>query len=500
MPFIDELTDKLHEECGVFGIYSYDSEIDIANASVFGLYALQHRGQESCGIYVSDRGVPVGVKRVGLVHEVFTKEALEILGTGQMAVGHVRYGTTGCNTSRNAQPMHVNHAKGSLVVAHNGNLTNAGELRDQFEMDGCIFHSTNDTEVIAYAITRQRIKSSTIEEAVCKAVDSLVGAYSLVMMSSTKMICCRDPLGFRPLVIGKIGEHGENVPPHAYVVCSETCALDSVGATFVRDVLPGEIVVIDKDGLRSIPHNVDKGRPKHMCIFEYIYFARPDSFMDGNSVHISRENAGKMLAMRYPVQADVVIGIPDSGMDAAVGYAKQSGIPYAIGMIKNRYIARTFIQPNQSDRTNGVRIKLNPVKHVVNGKRVIFVDDSIVRGTTVSRIVKILREAGATEVHAMSAAPPFRYPCYFGTDVDTRENLIANQHETYADIARAIGADSVGYLAVEDLPMLVRPKQGICHACFTGDYNVPIPEEPLLKSKFENKLPFDENQLRLEEK
>jgi amidophosphoribosyltransferase len=471
---------SLHEECGVFGIYNNDESVDVAAAVYFGLYALQHRGQESCGIYVSDRGVPTGHKAKGLVNDVFSKEALAALGQGKMAVGHVRYGTTGGNSSRNVQPIHVNHSNGSLVVAHNGNLTNAGELRCKYEMDGCIFHTTSDTEVIAYTVTRERLKCKSIEDAVSAAIGSLEGAFSLVLMSSQKLIACRDPLGFRPLCVGVI-EGG-------YVVASESCALDAVGAKFLRDVQPGEIIVIDADGLRSITDCCDPARQKHMCIFEYIYFARPDSAIDGNSVHISRENAGKILAMEYPVDADVVIGVPDSGLDAAVGYARQSGIPYAIGLIKNKYIARTFIQPSQSQRTDGVRIKLNPVPAVVKAKRVIVVDDSIVRGTTTARIVRLLREAGAAEVHVMSAAPPFRHPCYFGTDVDSRENLIANKHGTYEEIAKALGADSVGYLPVAELRKLVRPKQGICTSCFTGEYPVRIPAEPL-KSKFENKLP-----------
>ncbi|MDR2753444.1 MAG: amidophosphoribosyltransferase [Oscillospiraceae bacterium] len=470
---------KLHEECGVFGIYRNSDDIDVAAAVYYGLFALQHRGQESCGIFVSDRGVPTGYKSKGLVNDVFTKDVLAGLGHGKMAVGHVRYGTTGGNSSRNAQPIHVNHSNGSLVLAHNGNLTNAGELRRQYEMDGCIFHTTSDTEVIAYAITRERLKSKSIEDAVSRAMLALEGAFSLVMMSSQKLIACRDPLGFRPLCVGTIGD--------SFVVASESCALDTVGAKFLRDLLPGEIVVIDQDGLRAIGTYVDPTRRRHMCIFEYIYFARPDSQIDGNSVHISRENAGKILAMEYPVDADVVIGVPDSGLDAAIGYSKQSGIPYAIGLIKNKYIARTFIQPNQSDRSNSVRIKLNPVPAVVKGKRVVMVDDSIVRGTTTARTVRLLRDAGAAEVHVMSAAPPLRYPCYFGTDIDNREQLIANQYKDYGAIAQAIGANSVGFLPVEELRKLVRPKQGYCNACFSGEYPVRIPNGPL-KSKFERPL------------
>lgn len=470
---------SLHEECGVFGIYSNDKELDVAAAAYHGLFALQHRGQESCGIYVSDRGVPTGYKRRGLVGDVFTKEVLAGLGQGRMAVGHVRYSTAGGNTDRNAQPIHVNHSNGSLVLAHNGNLANAGELRRQYEMQGCIFHTTSDTEVIAYAVTRERLKCGSIEDAVLKAMASLEGAFSTVMMSSQKLVVCRDPLGFRPLCIGTIGA--------SYVAASESCALDAVGAKFLRDVEPGEIIVIDHAGLRSIAQHCDPARRKHMCVFEYIYFARPDSVLDGHSVHVSRENAGKILAMEYPLGADVVIGVPDSGLDAAVGYSKQSGIPYAIGLIKNRYIGRTFILPDQSERSDSVRIKLNPVSAVLRGKRVIVVEDSIVRGTTFQRLTSLLREAGATQVHVMSASPPYKYPCYFGTDVKSGESLIANRHETYEDIARAIGADSVGFLPLAELRKLVRPGQGICSSCFTGNYPIRIPTEPV-KPKYEEKM------------
>ncbi|MDR2647421.1 MAG: amidophosphoribosyltransferase [Oscillospiraceae bacterium] len=472
---------SLHEECGVFGVFQKVGEtpLDVASAAYYGLFALQHRGQESCGIFVNDCGVPTGHKSTGLVNDVFSKEILANLGKGQMSVGHVRYSTTGCSGARNAQPMYVNHAKGSLVIAHNGNLTNAVELREKYEMDGCIFHTTSDTEVIAYTITRNRIHTASIEEAVSKTVETLEGAYSIVMMSSQKMIACRDPLGFRPLVIGEL--------PNAYVFASETCALDAVGAAFVRDVLPGEIVVADENGLRSITEHCDPNRKKYMCIFEYIYFARPDSLMDGNSVHMARENAGAILAMEYKINADVVIGVPDSGLDAAIGYARKSGIPYAIGLIKNKYIGRTFIQPDQTQRDTGVRIKLNPVPPVVKGKRVIMVDDSLVRGTTVARTVRLLRDAGAVEVHVMSAAPAFRYPCYFGTDIDDPACLIANQHENYEGIADSVGADSVGYLPVDQLRMLVRPKQGYCSSCFTGDYPVRIPGQQK-KMWFEEKI------------
>jgi len=475
----DYTSDKLHEECGVFGIYSNDKSLDVAGLTHYGLFALQHRGQESCGIYVSDRGVPSGYKARGLVGEVFTRDVLAGLGTGNMALGHVRYGSARSNRTRNAQPVHVNHSNGSLVLAHNGNITNAGELRRRYEMEGCIFHTTSDTEVIAYTITRERIKSRSIEEGVAKAMAQLEGAFSLVMMSSQKMAACRDPLGFRPLCIGTIGD--------SFVIASESCALDAVGAKFLRDVAPGEIVVIDREGLRSDARHCDPQSPKQLCVFEYIYFARPDSVIDGHSAHLSRETAGRILAREYPVEADVVIGVPDSGLDAAIGYARESGIPYAVGLIKNKYIGRTFIQPVQSDRSDSVRIKLNPVSAVLEGKRVVVVEDSIVRGTTFFPLVPLLREAGAAEVHVMSASPPYRHPCYFGTDVKSRESLLFNQHGSAEGIARAIGADSVHYLPMARLPELVKPGQDICTSCFTGEYPIRIPTEPV-KSRFEERL------------
>ena len=473
--------ESLREECGVFGIFSNTPDFDVAAATYTGLFALQHRGQESCCIYVNDRGVPTGYKAKGLVNDVFTKDALAGLGTGQMAIGHVRYGSAISNRARNAQPMHVNHSNGSLVVAHNGSITNAGELRRQYEMDGCIFHTTSDAEVVAYTITRERLRSGSIEQAVEKSIAQWQGAFSMIMMSSQKLIACRDLLGFRPLCIGALGNNG-------YVVASESCALDAVGAKFLRDVLPGEIIVVDNEGLRSINTYVDSARQKHVCVFEYIYFARPDSVIDGNSVHISRETAGRILAQTYKVDADVVIGLPDSGLEAAVGYAKESGIPYDIGVIKNRYIARTFIQPIQTDRASSVRIKINPVPAVVNGKRVIVVDDSIVRATTTKPSINLLREAGATEIHVMVASPPYKHPCYYGTDVKNRDDLIANKYGTVEEIAKAIGADSVGFFPENQLHKLVRPGQGICTSCFNGIYPIEPPTEPL-ESRFHKKLP-----------
>jgi len=475
----------IREECGVFGIYSNEPGLDVAAAAYYGLFALQHRGQESCGIYVNDRGVPTGYKAKGLVNDVFTSEVLLGLGEGQMAIGHVRYGAAASNRARNAQPMHVNHSNGSLVVAHNGNIINAGELRRKYEMEGCIFHTTSDTEVVAYTVTRERLRSASIEEAVEKSIALLEGAYSMLLMSSQKLVACRDPLGFRPLCVGTInaGKAGEG-----YVIASESCALDAVGAEFLRDILPGEIVVIDSDGLRSINTYVDPARKKHLCIFEYIYFARPDSVIDGNSVHISREMAGKILAKEYPIEADVVVGVPDSGLEAAIGYSKASGIPYDIGFARNQYVGRTFTQPVQGDRANSVRIKINPIPAVVKGKRIILVDDSLVRGTTTDLVIHLLRRAGAKEIYFLIASPPYKYPCYYGTDVKSREDLVANKYGSFEEIALAIGVDSVGFLPESELDKLVRPGQGICTSCFNGEYPLRVPTEPV-KSKFDQKLP-----------
>lgn len=476
--------DKLHEECGVFGIYSTDNA-DVAAATYYGLFSLQHRGQESCGIYVNDLGVITGYKDTGLVNDVFTKDRMQSLGQGQIAVGHCRYATTGQTSRRNAQPMYVSHVKGSMVLAHNGNLTNASQLRSELELKGSIFHTTSDTEVISYIITSERLVSGSIEEAVSHAMKQLEGAYSLVLMSPQKLIAARDPLGFHPLCIGQKGG--------TYVLASESCALDAAGVDFVRDVEPGEIIVVDENGLRSLRTNCSDCK-KAFCIFELIYFARPDSILDGCSVHIARKRAGAILALNHNVDADVVIGVPDSGIDAAIGYAQQSGIPYALGLIKNKYIGRTFIQPDQKARENGVRIKLNAVTATVKGKRVIMVDDSIVRGTTCAKIVRMLRDAGAKEVHVMSSAPPFKHPCYFGTDVDSRENLIANKH-SYEEIAEIIGADSVGYLDVASLEKIAyNTKMGICKACFTGEYPVEVPEQKD-KLKFEQKIKKKEDNI-----
>ncbi|MGN1411085.1 MAG: amidophosphoribosyltransferase [Oscillospiraceae bacterium] len=468
---------EINEECGVFGIYS-NKTMDVATPSYYALYALQHRGQESCGIVVNDRGVLSSYKDLGLVHEVFTPKNLESLGTGNIAIGHVRYSTTGNSNRENAQPLVVRHIKGPMAIAHNGNLVNARELREGYENKGAIFHSTNDTEVISYAITEARLVENSIEDAVESAVSKLKGAYSLVIMSPTKLIAVRDPEGFRPLCLGKLDDD-------THVVASETCALDSIGATFVRDILPGEMIVIDKNGVRSVTtHCTKKG---HMCVFEYVYFARPDSVIDGVSVHKARLKAGKLLWKEHPVDADVVIGVPDSGLDCALGFSQASGIPYGMGFIKNKYIGRTFIQPSQKQRSNSVRIKLNVISDVVKGKRVVLIDDSIVRGTTCRHIVELLRECGAKEVHMRVSCPPFVSPCFFGVDIDSKDKLIACKMSV-PEIAKFIGADSLGYLSVEGVKSLTdRPECEYCVGCFTGEYPIDVPKE-MPKDKFEYKI------------
>lgn len=466
----------IHEECGVFGVMSTKRE-NVACIAYYGLYALQHRGQESCGIVVNDDGVFSSYKDLGLVSEVFSKDTLAHLSAGNMAVGHVRYGTTGGTTRNNCQPIEVNHQKGKMALAHNGNLSNALELRDKLELSGAIFLTTSDTETIAYVVTKERLVTPSIEEAVSNAMYSLEGAYSLILMSATKMIAVRDPYGFRPLCYGQMSDG-------AYVIASESCALTAVGAAFVRDVLPGEILVFSESGVESRKEHCDKQKRK-TCIFEYIYFARPDSVIDGVSVSKSRVRAGEILAENYPADADIVIGVPDSGLEAALGFSRASGIPYGIGLIKNKYIGRTFISPGQNERMDQVRIKLSPVKNVIEGKRVVLIDDSIVRGTTSKRIVKLLREAGAKEIHMRISAPPFLHPCYYGTDIDSEENLIACHH-SMEEIAEIIGVDSLGYLPLENLNQLVE-SEDYCAACFNGVYPTTIPTD-LRKDRFERKL------------
>ncbi len=477
----DSSVSKIREECGVFGIWSPVKQ-KLPMLTYYGLFALQHRGQEAAGIAVNEDGVFRYHRDLGLVHEVFHHQELDQLGEGQISVGHVRYSTSGVSNRSNAQPVVVRHIKGSMALCHNGNLVNSYELREQLENDGCIFHSTTDTEVISYLITRERLHCTSIEEAVNHVVGRIHGAYSLVIMSPTKLIAVRDPHGFRPLCYGTTKDG-------SVVFASESCALDAVGAKLVRDLKPGEIMVCDRNGLRSIEDHVGEAKPS-VCVFEYIYFARPDSVIDGASVHEARVRAGAFLALEHPVQADVVIGVPDSGLDAALGYAKQSGIPYGIGMLKNKYIGRTFISPGQAAREDLVKIKLNPIAETIRGKRVVLIDDSIVRGTTSARIVRLVREAGATEVHFRVSAPPFLNPCYYGTDIDSRENLIACHH-TVDEIAEFIGADSLGYLSVENALKLAAGNDAegrFCSACFDGKYPTEVPSETS-KDRFENKIP-----------
>ncbi|MCE5234759.1 MAG: amidophosphoribosyltransferase [Clostridiaceae bacterium] len=466
----------LHEECGVLGVFA-PVPAEVAAMTYYGLFALQHRGQESCGIAVNDGGHFTAYKDVGLVNDVFTPAVMQSFGQGCMAVGHCRYGTTGSNDRVNAQPLVVNHTKGRMALAHNGNLVNSLELREALELEGGIFHTTTDSEVISYVITKERITASSVEDAVNRAMFRLKGAYSLVVMSSTKLIAARDEHGFRPLCYGKTAEG-------LYVVASESCALTAMGAELERDLLPGEIMVFENGGVRSLRDHCGKREPS-LCVFEFIYFARPDSVIEGCSVHEARLRAGAFLALEHPVQADVVVGVPDSGIDAAIGFSRQSGIPYGVGLIKNRYIGRTFIAPGQEVRADRIRIKLNPIERTVAGKRVVLIDDSIVRGNTSGRIVHLLREAGAKEIHLRISAPPFLNPCYYGTDIDSRENLIAS-HLTTEEICKELGADSLGFLSVDNVTKLTdnRGGRGFCTACFSGDYPTEVPER-LNKTQFE---------------
>lgn len=453
---------SIHEECGLFGIS--DPHGDCARTTYYGLYALQHRGQEACGIATINQRVLSFHKDVGLVGDVFHPDVLDRLN-GTMAVGHVRYATTGGGQRENAQPLTLKYVKGTLAVAHNGNLVNTAELRTFFEYRGAIFQTTTDSELIAYAIAQERLRCASAEEAVCRAVKGLRGAFSLLVMSPQKLIAARDPWGFRPLCMGRRGD--------AVIFASESCALHAVGAQFERELDPGEIVVVEGTQVRSIRENC-LGSSSHMCIFEYIYFARPDSVLCGQSVHLARRNAGQLLAREFPVEADVVIGVPDSGLDAAMGFAEESGIPYGVGLVKNRYIGRTFITPGQESREQAVRIKLGALASCVAGKRVVMVDDSIVRGTTSKQIVSLLREAGATEVHMYSSAPPFIAPCYFGTDIPDRDALIACNY-TQEEMREMIGADSLHFLSLEALHQIAPQADcGFCDGCFTGTYPIEV--------------------------
>lgn len=467
-----ELDDTPKEECGVFGMYDFDGH-DVASTIYYGLYSLQHRGQESCGIAVSDTHGPKGkvlsYKDMGLLNEAFTPEILEQL-KGDIGVGHVRYSTAGSSTRENAQPLVLNYVKGTLGLAHNGNLINAPELREELAYTGAIFQTTIDSEVIAYYIARERLNSKTVEEAVGRAMHKIKGAYSLIVMSPRKLIGARDPFGFRPLCIGR--------RDNAYILASETCALDTIGAEFVRDVEPGEIVTISPSkGIESDKTHCIPKEQHARCVFEYIYFARPDSYIDGVSVYNSRILAGKFLAMDSPVEADLVVGVPESGNVAALGYSLQSGIPYGQAFVKNAYVGRTFIKPKQKTRESSVQVKLNALKEAVKGKRVIMIDDSIVRGTTSDRIVRMLRAAGAKEVHMRVSSPEFLWPCYFGTDVPARDQLIA-YNRSVEEIRQIIGSDSLAYLKEERLEELTGGL-GICKGCFTGKYPLEPPTEDI---------------------
>ena len=469
------MLDKPHDECGVFGIFNKNGN-DLAHEIYLALYALQHRGQLSCGIAVNHGKGKVNVFRgEGLVPEVFNDDCLSKLSAGDnestsggiAGIGHVRYSPKEFAEQANTQPLVMRYARGVIAIANNGCLINSNELRRDLEMQGAIFQTSSDAELIGYLIARQRLRTECVEDAISNVMNDIVGAYSFVLLSPKKLVAVRDPQGFRPLCIGMLNG--------SYVVASESCAIQSIGGEFLRDIEPGEIVVISKDGLRSLQNHC--GKQSSLCIFEHVYFARPDSIIDGAGVHNSRLSAGAQLASEYPVQADVVIGVPDSGLDAAIGYSEYSGIPYEIGFIKNRYIGRTLIQNSQLQREKSVYIKLNPVISTVKGKRVVLVDDSIVRGTTSAHIVDLLRKAGAAEVHMRISSPPFLNPCYFGTDISSRDYLIAC-NMSKEKICEQIGADSLGYLSFEGLFKIAKEsKVGFCYGCFTGEYPLPIEGE-----------------------
>ncbi len=463
----------------VFGIFGTKTA-NVASSTYYGLYALQHRGQASSGIVVNDDGVFHAYKDSGIVNEVFNARTLDDLGLGQMALGNVRYGTSATKDRNNAEPMLVNHVKGRLAISHDGGIVNYAQLRRELELEGAIFHTANEVEVLAYMITKARLHASSTEEAISMAMDRVKGGYSLLVMSPQKLIAARDENGIHPLCYG-IRDDGE------YVVASETCALNTVGATLVRELDPGEIVVFSKDGVKSMREHCDK-KPERLCVFEYLYTARPDSVIDDCSVHLARKRAGAFLAKAYPVEADVVIGAPDSGIDAAIGYSEESGIPYGLGLIKNKYIGRTFIDPGQNVREDKVKIKLNPVAETVKGKRVILVDDSIVRGTTCVHVVKLLRDAGAKEIHIRSSAPKFLNPCYYGTDIGSKAELVACKY-TSEQMAELFGADSVGFLPLEDVVKLGQSGtcKGYCKACFDGEYPTEVPTESA-ERKYDSKI------------
>lgn len=456
--------DKLKEACGVFGIFNPHGE-DAAPSVYYGLSSLQHRGQESCGIAVFDTEGPRGNMNVhrgmGLVSEVFTEETLQKL-KGNLGIGHVRYSTTGGTALTNAQPLVLNYAKGTLALAHNGNLVNTGKLKEELEESGAVFQTTTDSEVIACHIARERVHSASAEEAILKTASKIRGAYGLVIASPRKLIGVRDPFGLKPLCLGKRKD--------SYIIASESCALSAVSAKFIRDIQPGEIITISRSGITS---NFDLCQTKHAhCVFEYIYFARLDSTMDGVSVYDARLKAGAALAKAHPAEADLVVGVPDSGITAAQGYAQESGIPFGIAFYKNSYVGRTFIKPTQKERESSVRLKLSVLKSAVKDKNIVLIDDSIVRGTTIANLIRLLKHAGALKVHVRISSPPFLYPCYFGTDVPSNQQLIASSRSA-EEIRQLIGADSLGYLNVEDLKSMTDDLP-LCKACFDKQYPMDI--------------------------
>lgn len=471
---------SIHEECGVFGIFNRNREHDAAQETYLALYALQHRGQVSCGIAVRNDQTVDCLTELGTVPDVFNKDKLAALtanGKGDVALGHVRYSAQGEEDEINSQPMVMSYEKGSISIANNGSLVSTAKLRKRLESNGSVFQTNSNAEMIVHLIARYRLNAKNIETAIAQAMSELEGAYSFILMTPHKLIAVRDPKGFRPLCYGKLGD--------SYVIASESCAIQSIGGEFIRDIKPGEILVITDEAVYSNTDNC--GQKSSMCIFEHVYLARPDSVIDGASVHRSRLNAGKFLAIEHPVEADVVAGVPDSGIDAAIGYANQSGIPFGLGLIKNRYIGRTFIQTTQKQRERSVQIKLNPLGNEIEGKRIVLVDDSIVRGTTCAKLIKKLRDAGAKEIHMRISSPPFINPCYFGTDISSKDKLIACKLDI-DEICRFIGADSLGYLSIDSM-MKVAENSGVdfCSACFTGDYPVDVTGENFV-DKYSKKI------------
>jgi len=452
--------DRFHDECGLFGIWNHP---EAANVTYLGLYALQHRGQESAGIAATDGVAFHTEKAMGWVADVFSPERLRRL-PGHRAIGHVRYSTAGSSNLRNAQPIIATTARGPIAIAHNGNLTNAESLRKEMEREGAIFQSSSDTEVILHLLARA--PAGSLEEQIPYALSQVKGAYSLLILTPDALYAVRDANGFRPLTIGRLDD--------AWVVASETCALDLMEARSERDVEPGEMIVLSDDGLRSVRAQ-PPGERLH-CVFEYVYFARPDSVLWGKNVHTVRKAMGRQLAREYPVEADIVIPVPDSGTSAALGYSEEAAVPYEMGLIRNHYVGRTFIEPKQGIRHFGVKVKLNPMREMLEGKRVVVVDDSIVRGTTSRKIVKMIRNAGAKAVHMRISSPPIQWPCYYGIDTPTRKELIGSSHEV-EEIRRYLSADSLGYLSLDGMLKATGDPASFCHACFTGSYRVPIDTE-----------------------